>query len=677
MHMHPYCSMMLAAHLTTFAALTAATEMLIAERGTAASELLRERGGAGKLLKEAACDLTWRDFDSLYDSIAFFDQVAADYFSATGTRLGGSHSMSFPYHMRRSGGSRHVASADGRLSVGECTASTPHGTWHTQRIGPLRSFGGYDWFNIYHRDFATVKQVMSSLSAGQRVGVTAHVTGPVDERGKLLPLPPIHIHHNVIAVGSGGVHAGVEVAMVFECLLRGESCLDASGMVCHLGDYQCLSDGGGTDCFAREYGEHIKLFTEPLALTAMLNDVRPAGSPPLVWYYQAALRVTIVNDPSALLPLSAQIFAGPFEVSVQFQNFGTIDVPAGVDSLVYYSGRIAFGGTIMGIDWHSHQLKFQSALVVASPPDAMGLGAGKLRPRRPWLPIITTEAGFGSNTALREYLLHQLALSSGSLDALVCDVHGRTEVANGTRVDRLPSKRCQAWTFSAEDVFTVAGFCGPITQERTDGPVFAGMSGTSSGSTFSQHVQAIIYYVAADAASHYTIKVCSQDADATDRALSRRDVLRAVFHGGTADAPPTPLEHAAVAFLVFYLYCADAAVRRPLAFLALVASLIYGLHRLKRKKPHLCSCRMISLAVTATVYVGTLVVSTFLVQDLVFLVNRVDAELLASMEAEYATATTRAILVAVGVVLVASVTASCVMAAAATSPAKAGGSVLL
>ena len=77
---------------------------------------------------------------------------------------------------------------------------------------------------------------------------------PDDVITKLLPLPPIHVHHNVIAVGSGGVHAGVEVAMVFDCLLRGESCLDASGMVCHLGDYQCLSDGGGTDCFAREYG---------------------------------------------------------------------------------------------------------------------------------------------------------------------------------------------------------------------------------------------------------------------------------------------------------------------------------------------------------------------------------------------------------------------------------------
>ena len=86
----------------------------------------------------------------------------------------------------------------GQVLVGECTAPSQYprlsGTWHTQRIGPFTSYGGFDWHQF---SWVDPSFLWSALPAGGgAAGVLAHFSGPVDAHGKSsIPYPPIHQHH--------------------------------------------------------------------------------------------------------------------------------------------------------------------------------------------------------------------------------------------------------------------------------------------------------------------------------------------------------------------------------------------------------------------------------------------------------------------------------------------------
>ena len=373
------------------------------------------------MLAAAACDLSWRTFDDLKYSIAWFNRDIEDYWAFRGVRLGGSDHPGEPYDLLdESGKGDLIGSADGLLKVGECTAeAVGGGVWHTQRIGPFRSMGGYDWWNVYHRDFRTVQHEMDRLISGRKLGITAHVTGPVTMRGDLIPLPPIHNHH--VHILETGHETHLTSSGLIDCFLRGERCFDESIVIQHHGDYQCTVGDGGTECFGRKYGSHIKLVDESLGLMAQLNDVRPVSPlEPLEWWYQVVLRTEVVGPNSEKQPLSTHSFMQPHSVMNPPHNFDTIDVPSDADSLVYYTGRMPFGGSMAGGDWHSHALKFQSSLLAAAAPHDLGLSVPALLPEHTYDPIITAHAGFADNIALREHMLSELALAAQTVAAVHC-----------------------------------------------------------------------------------------------------------------------------------------------------------------------------------------------------------------------------------------------------------------
>ena len=49
-----------------------------------------------------------------------------------------------------------------------------------------------------------------------------------------------------------------------------------------------------------------------------------------------------------------------YQVSGEPQLFGTIDLPNQQDSYTFYTGRMPVAGEFVGVDWHSHMLKFQA-----------------------------------------------------------------------------------------------------------------------------------------------------------------------------------------------------------------------------------------------------------------------------------------------------------------------------
>ena len=612
------------------------------------SSMLPKRGGASDMLEHAMCELVWRDFGHLEDSVAVYERSVEELFSYHGTRLGGSAKLDpMTVHFNETGAGSHIASNDGNLHVGECVVDAPGGgTWHTQRIGPFLSTGGFDWWNVYHRDFATARMILNDLGEGEQAGITGHVTGPVNTAGDLIPLPPIHNHHVHIVPGLGILHGMPEVSHLPECLLWGRKCSDGSVIIQHHGDYQCIAEEGGTECFGRDYPSHVKLFSEPLAISAQLNDARPAGSAPLVWWYQVALRINVAEGGVARLPISAHVMGQPIKMSMPPQDFATMDVPADRDSFAFYTGRMPFAGTISGVDWHSHQLKFQSSFMAGAAPRDLGLEAAGFQPRHVYDAIITSEAGFPNNTVLRQHMLNQLArassrgLASGSL---VFESFGRTEFAGGTRFDRMAHTSCSPWAFIQSEQFTIVGFSGPHEPSpgpMSSAPVFAGMAGSTSDAMFQQHYNPYVSYAADDGISHYTSQGYSQTVDAVDLAVTRTDELRTLLQHGTPKEPPTRLEHVTVAMILALLYFVDGPDKLLLV--------IVGIAGLARWTRGCCSYRALIVVFTSLYIV--VVVNVFLIPGHLFIgADHASSVLLASkMDRATETGTTQLTLVAIG-----------------------------
>ena len=75
--------------------------------------------------------------------------------------------------------------------------------------------------------------------------------------------------------------------------LRGVNCKEGGNILMQQdGDYQCVSENGGTDCYVHDYGTAVKFFYQPLTFWAELNDARPANSPPMTWWYVNALKIS-------------------------------------------------------------------------------------------------------------------------------------------------------------------------------------------------------------------------------------------------------------------------------------------------------------------------------------------------------------------------------------------------
>ena len=118
------------------------------------------------LFAEARCDPRWREFRTLESASALHYTNTLNYDNYVAEDLEPDHPPFLPDTTLQglANGSGYgdwnaSATAGGitpgpsylpvgqRLKVGECTVAAPGGgVWHTQRVGPFVSTGGYDWW---------------------------------------------------------------------------------------------------------------------------------------------------------------------------------------------------------------------------------------------------------------------------------------------------------------------------------------------------------------------------------------------------------------------------------------------------------------------------------------------------------------------------------------------------
>jgi hypothetical protein len=76
------------------------------------------------------------------------------------------------------------------------SARYPGTYWNTQRVGPMTSHGGYDWWQLGWADAGGFMRAGHLNRDGSKeIVIYEHSMLPVDEHGSPLSFPPIHIHH--------------------------------------------------------------------------------------------------------------------------------------------------------------------------------------------------------------------------------------------------------------------------------------------------------------------------------------------------------------------------------------------------------------------------------------------------------------------------------------------------
>lgn len=76
---------------------------------------------------------------------------------------------------------------------------------------------------------------------------------------------------------------------MLDSLAREKDCYNFTMFFEQHGDYVCQPKDDGIDCLTQ--GDKVpKRLLQVIDLEGELNDVRPANSPPMEWYYQVAFR---------------------------------------------------------------------------------------------------------------------------------------------------------------------------------------------------------------------------------------------------------------------------------------------------------------------------------------------------------------------------------------------------
>ena len=254
-------------------------------------------------------------------------------------------------------------------------------------------------------------------------------------------------------------------------------CFNTTNILEQHGDYVCQPEDDGIDCLTQ--GDHLtRRIIERLDIEGEMNDVRPAGSEPMEWYFQIAVRWRPI-DPKVKFANMMAILGNPRIVpDNQLTSVGVMPTPTDEPSFTASRGNMLNSGELARGKVHSHSSVYESSFLFAAEYSDLGLDASKFQPKNSFQPQrVITELGFPSTNELVHYILDHLKESQATWDKRctgnskarsdpysVCS-RPRPEWVCGSLVDvayvefagvkypfdRRPKTFCKPWSFKVGD----------------------------------------------------------------------------------------------------------------------------------------------------------------------------------------------------------------------------------
>ena len=355
------------------------------------------------------------------------------------------------------------------------------GGWVVERVGPMYATGGYDWWQIGWTDVGGFSEVLEKHPDGFDIDAKAMM--PVAEDGRRLGHPPIHIHH-IHVVATLGVRPRNKMRNLCYGNFQEKSCYNSSLFMEQHGDYQCNVEDDGIECLTTK---DMRRFRQPLDIEGELNDIRPAHSETIKFYYQTAFRWTPVKPQKKAVSQTTIMAPAKIDLRDQLTRTVTFPTPTHAEHMLWYTGRAWANGELYRNKLHAHNMVFESSEFFLAEPRDLGLNQPRMQPVVSHAPLQTNELGFSGNDEFRDWLFSNLEEAQRKYDQncveredprdeacgrprprLVCiakyDSEGFHWGEPKYHVDRRPKTHCTPWKFREGDAFTVTGFSRHLTE---------------------------------------------------------------------------------------------------------------------------------------------------------------------------------------------------------------------
>ena len=361
------------------------------------------------------------------------------------------------------------------------------GGWVVDRVGPFYATGGYDWWQIGWSNLGDFESILKDHPEGFDVDIKAMM--PVAQDGRRLGHPPIHIHH-IHAVPRMGVRPRNRIrnlcmhTQIIGATITEKNCYNSSLVMEQHGDYQCNVEDDGIECLTTVENRRIR---EGLDIEGELNDVRPAGSEKIKFYYQAGFRWSPIQPEVRAVSQTTIMAPAKLNGTDQLSRTVTFATPTHAEHMLWYTGRAWADGELFRNKLHAHNMVFESSEFFLGTPKDLGLDQPRMWPEKSYKPIHTKDLGFADNDDFRDWLFGNLEEAQRKFDQncvkredpsdeacgrprprLVCaalyDAEDFIWEGEEYSFDRRPKTWCEPWTFREGDAFTVTGFSRHLTR---------------------------------------------------------------------------------------------------------------------------------------------------------------------------------------------------------------------
>mmetsp|Transcript_65966 Transcript_65966/g.109632 ORF Transcript_65966/g.109632 Transcript_65966/m.109632 type:complete len:501 (+) Transcript_65966:55-1557(+) len=406
----------------------------------------------------------------------------------------------------------------GRVMIGTCYTHTTKGTWYTQRIGPFRSTGGNSWW------FAGWSNLAHLQVPGRLRGISAHVVGAVNEAGKIMPNPPILMHHTSCMANN---HPDVNSLRY----ATGPIFLDVSGDAQCAASFKNFDSPYSTECNGLDYGVRVVATEARVDCYFAFVDVRTKHSLPLSWWHHISVRVNELTQtpPSQLqliVPHTINNLAPKPSVDrksgkiLHSKNWLTFAAPTQTESFYYHYAAMPISGHWEPelTKFHTHTVNFQGGLaIVGATAKQLGLGLQCSNTQRYGLYIgCDAEPPYvvlaRSNADLKSMILRKLrkVQQVSKLDKnhrlhprIVCTMIGTRANVQGVLYGRASLQMCTPWHFERGDKLLTIGFYGPPQHMPPDGL-------SREGASVAQHLHWYMFYGPSDSKPHASVVYADQ-----------------------------------------------------------------------------------------------------------------------------------------------------------------------